>query len=461
MRGKILLADDSITIQKVVNLTFADEGIEVVAVSNGEIAERRLGEINPDLVLADIFMPGKSGYELCQYIKQSPQFKHIPVVLLVGAFEPFDQAEAKRVGADAHLTKPFESRALVETVRKLIQVSPPSSTPAPSSTHAQTAGVEVNWEVATADSLAASEPLAIDYTEFEQPGVAFDDSALQVSLAEESAPSDFGETVQTVPTDSAAGEFTSHTTTDSLEVTSGSENLSWQGRGTGVPSIFAQTQQDAVIDFDKVETIAPPAVEVSSLEVDSLESVEPAAGEGLPSDEQPAQAQQAAEFLAEDEPLGDFFADESARPLTTSYESVLESTPATEYDSAQPLESESQVSAAADTSFTSSEMWAEEAKFAPVDIEAAATEASATGFDLIEPKAETSEPPAHAEETEAAPKQAASHTYLPPEAIDEIVRRVVEQMSDSVVREIAWEVVPDCVERVVERLTRESLSKRL
>src|SRR5689334_10832276 len=123
MANRILLADDSITIQKVVNLTFADEGIEVVAVSNGDQAERRLADVQPDLVLADIFMPGKNGYELCEVIKESAQYHNIPVVLLVGAFEPFDQAEARRVKADAHLTKPFESRTLVDTVRKLISSS--------------------------------------------------------------------------------------------------------------------------------------------------------------------------------------------------------------------------------------------------------------------------------------------------------------------------------------------------
>jgi CheY-like chemotaxis protein len=123
MTSRILLADDSITIQKVVNLTFADEGIEVIAVSNGEQAERRLSEICPDLVLADIFMPGKNGYELCEFVKQSPEFRNVPVVLLVGAFEPFNEAEARRVRADAHLTKPFESRTLVDTVRKLISLS--------------------------------------------------------------------------------------------------------------------------------------------------------------------------------------------------------------------------------------------------------------------------------------------------------------------------------------------------
>src|SRR5437667_2391097 len=128
MGSTIPLADDSITIQKVVNLTYAEEGIDVFFVSNGDLAEKRLGEINPDLVLADIFMPGKNGYQLCEAIKQDPQFKNVPVVLLVGAFEPFDQAEARRVRADAHLTKPFESRTLVETVRRLISTSPQATT---------------------------------------------------------------------------------------------------------------------------------------------------------------------------------------------------------------------------------------------------------------------------------------------------------------------------------------------
>src|ERR1051325_9090801 len=116
MGSRILLADDSITIQKVVNLTFTDEGFDVVSVSNGDQAVRMMAEVAPDLVLADIFMPGKNGYEICEAIKQSSQFHQVPVVLLVGAFEPFDQVEAKRVRADAHLTKPFESRTLGETL---------------------------------------------------------------------------------------------------------------------------------------------------------------------------------------------------------------------------------------------------------------------------------------------------------------------------------------------------------
>lgn len=135
MGRKILLADDSITIQKVVNLTFSDEGIDVVTVGNGELAVRKLNDVRPDIVLADIYMPGKNGYEVCEYIKTNPQFSHIPVLLLVGAFEPFDQAESDRVKADGHLTKPFESRALVATVTRLLAQAPTtplSSMPSPS-----------------------------------------------------------------------------------------------------------------------------------------------------------------------------------------------------------------------------------------------------------------------------------------------------------------------------------------
>lgn len=120
-KHKLLLADDSITIQKVVNLTFADEGIEVIAVSDGNSAMEKFAEIRPDLVMADINMPGLTGYEICERIKQDEETRAIPVILLVGSFEPFDEDEAKRVGADAFLTKPFQSiQQLVAKVSDLL-----------------------------------------------------------------------------------------------------------------------------------------------------------------------------------------------------------------------------------------------------------------------------------------------------------------------------------------------------
>ncbi|MCU0238860.1 MAG: response regulator [Pyrinomonadaceae bacterium] len=121
-KRKLLLADDSITIQKVVNLTFADEGIEVISVSDGDSAMQKLTEITPDLVMADVHMPGISGYQMCEKIRESQQFGSTPVILLVGSFEPFDEEEAKRVGADDYLTKPFQSiRQLVSKVTTLLE----------------------------------------------------------------------------------------------------------------------------------------------------------------------------------------------------------------------------------------------------------------------------------------------------------------------------------------------------
>ncbi|CAN5223794.1 response regulator [soil metagenome] len=122
-KRKLLLADDSITIQKVVNLTFADEGIEVITAGDGDAAMQKFVEIKPDLVMVDVNMPGMDGYRICELIKQDAETKHIPVILMVGSFEPFDEEEARRVGADDFLTKPFQSiRQLVNKVSLLLDV---------------------------------------------------------------------------------------------------------------------------------------------------------------------------------------------------------------------------------------------------------------------------------------------------------------------------------------------------
>lgn len=120
-KRRLLLADDSITIQKVVNLTFADEDIEVISVRNGDSAIDKFREDSPDLVLADVNMPGLNGYEICEKIKEIN--KNIPVILLVGSFEPFDEDRAKWVGADDYLTKPFQSISqLVNKVTDLLNL---------------------------------------------------------------------------------------------------------------------------------------------------------------------------------------------------------------------------------------------------------------------------------------------------------------------------------------------------
>jgi CheY-like chemotaxis protein len=104
---RILVADDNTNIQKMVTLAFQDRGIDVTCVGNGEAAVRRMPDLNPDLVLADVFMPVRNGYEVCEFVKKDERFSHVPVILLVGAFDPLDEKEARRVGADGVLKKPF------------------------------------------------------------------------------------------------------------------------------------------------------------------------------------------------------------------------------------------------------------------------------------------------------------------------------------------------------------------
>ncbi|HEX3555381.1 MAG TPA: response regulator [Thermoanaerobaculia bacterium] len=137
MKRSILLADDSVTIQKVIELTFMDEDFEVRAVSNGDEALALLPEVKPDFVIADVHMPGANGYEVCRRAKQLRA--DVPVLLLVGTFEPFDENEARAAGADSFLKKPFDSQELLQRVQELLAAKPPQAKQAPQPTAAAAA----------------------------------------------------------------------------------------------------------------------------------------------------------------------------------------------------------------------------------------------------------------------------------------------------------------------------------
>lgn len=144
MARTILLADDSVTIQKVVELTFMDGDYQVVSVGDGGAALERLAAVRPDLLIVDVHMPGASGYEVCRRAKvERPA---MPVLLLVGTFEAFDEAEAKASGADGFIKKPFEAEDLLRQVESLVAAAgpaapatqPPPANPAPVSDTAST-----------------------------------------------------------------------------------------------------------------------------------------------------------------------------------------------------------------------------------------------------------------------------------------------------------------------------------
>ncbi len=124
MAKRILLADDSLTIQKVVELTFSDSEYDLVCVPNGQRALDRALEHAPDLILADVVMPEKNGYEVCEAIKANPATARIPVILLSGTFEPFDRDRAERLGCDAIVSKPFDSQQLLRQVEALLARDP-------------------------------------------------------------------------------------------------------------------------------------------------------------------------------------------------------------------------------------------------------------------------------------------------------------------------------------------------
>jgi CheY-like chemotaxis protein len=123
MAYKLLLADDSITIQKIVELILTDEGFEIKAFNNGQEALASISSFKPDIVLADVEMPKMNGYQLCEKIKQNPATQNIPVILLATSFEPIDEEIVKEVKADDFIIKPFESQDLISKLHALITVS--------------------------------------------------------------------------------------------------------------------------------------------------------------------------------------------------------------------------------------------------------------------------------------------------------------------------------------------------
>lgn len=169
MPYKLLLADDSVTIQRVIELTFADEDVKVTAVGDGQQAADHILSDRPDIVLADVGMPGKDGYEVAEFIKNDPSLAHIPVLLLTGAFEPVDEERARAVRCNGVLAKPFEPQLLISRVKELLKDAAPAPTPTPDAVaepsrstggEAEQGQAEVPGDVATLTDLDA--PLEVE-----------------------------------------------------------------------------------------------------------------------------------------------------------------------------------------------------------------------------------------------------------------------------------------------------------
>jgi CheY-like chemotaxis protein len=154
MGNRLLLADDSITIQKVVAIIFANEEFELTVVDNGTAALEKAREIQPDVMLVDALMPGKTGYEVCAEIRRDPKLSSVPILLLIGAFEPLDEAKARDCGADSSISKPFESQQLIDRVKELLELGKTrSAAPAATAPLLEAAAEELWGDLSSFDTM--------------------------------------------------------------------------------------------------------------------------------------------------------------------------------------------------------------------------------------------------------------------------------------------------------------------
>jgi CheY-like chemotaxis protein len=158
MASRILLADDSPHAQRMGERILREEGYEVVTVTDGETALLRLSDVDPDLLLADVLLPGRSGYELCRFVKQHPRYRHVGVILVAGLLEPVDEEEARLSGSDGVLKKPFEASAMLASVRPLLSAARAARHLISEVAAIQAAGSEAAEAPAAPPPAAAGEP---------------------------------------------------------------------------------------------------------------------------------------------------------------------------------------------------------------------------------------------------------------------------------------------------------------
>jgi len=121
--SRILLADDSPQALRLAEQILTQQGIEVVSVTDGAIALRRLNDVHPDLLITDVFLPTKNGFDLARFLRAQPEYRHVPVIFAAAPVDQFDEQDARNAGADVILRKPFEASALLEAVRRLLNES--------------------------------------------------------------------------------------------------------------------------------------------------------------------------------------------------------------------------------------------------------------------------------------------------------------------------------------------------
>jgi CheY-like chemotaxis protein len=425
MPKTLLLADDSVTIQKVVGITFANEDVELITVDNGDDALARARVLKPDIVLADVSMPGLDGYALCSALKAEPELSHIPVLLLAGTFDNFNEARAAEAKVDAHIAKPFEAQALVDQVHRLLEreAGPAAPAAAPAATPA-----EVSHE---AEASAPSD-------------FSFDDLAFAASAEE--APLDptwvFGQD----PPEEKSGFATAPTSP--MAPSPADELTRVEAAPWPIEATEADTKPDDAASVEDVLFSDSSVLEPLDEHVEEVADAAPSDADGLDGEFEVSgdPLEDGPDPLEDSGALGDPSLSDSdpllPQPKQHSMDQDGETTPMAQERSEPPLVEEPMA-------------WAEPA---PPD----GDEAAATG----EPWPEPGEPEAVLEPAMEEAEAPALAGERPPASLDaELVHEVLEKLaweafgplSEQIVREvlqkveaIAWEVVPQLAERLIE-----------
>lgn len=312
MGYRLLLADDSITIQKVVGIIFANSDYDLTVVDNGDAALAKAREMVPDIMLVDALMPGKSGYEVCEEVRRDPRLKEVPILLLTGAFEPFDEAKARQSGADDFISKPFESQQLIDKVSNLIELGrlrkasaasvaqPAAAAPAPSAQPVQplTEPLAAELEAAFAQEIAAKpEPLTLG--EFDIVEVSPEEDLWGIIEAEEAAEGEieFGEVVSEAE-ESFAGEPIATVEPEPADIFA--------------EELIAEAEQEPE-DIFAEELFAPPEAAVFFEEEMPASAPKPEVKPVAPAEEFSFQETAVAEAFSFEEP-------EAAQPVETAFE---------------------------------------------------------------------------------------------------------------------------------------------
>lgn len=483
-KRKLLLADDSITIQKVVNLTFADEGIEVIAVGDGDSALRKFDEFIPDLVMADVNMPGKSGYEVCRLIKNTDETRNIPVILLVGSFEPFDETEAKEAGADDFLTKPFQSiRQLVNKVTDLLNKRGAAEQQQQTEAETQDAPVGSSF----AETLEMEKPVEQASAEFEKTqeisdefgDAGMDDEMIEtaaatdyISGAETESPVDYGKTQQLTAEDLRSFEMSGGETSEyqesGAETSERAEPASFDEEARKLE--YSETAGEAVSEErpeisetePQIDYYLPQGEEEIEKEITDAETLAP---EVSYEPEEPREADfSQAETAGETEETIETSEEASETEIGLAEETRIRETeegaeamPEAEIDLSEVSETETAETESAPEAVPETESPVTAANVPPLnfdegDLLELPPLVEETG---IRPLAEMPKPEPAVEETQAAAEPEPAKT-LSPEIIEAIAAKVAEKLSAQVLKNLAAEVVPEVTEQIIREISEES-----